>query len=840
MSTGPSNRGRGKRASADTQSFADVFGEPSFREPFNRLAANYLRQKADTLGISTDDQKSLEELFKQAGNSDFLETQYAKGKDDASNTGRWFVRGTGLQRLKKKLRATLCKDLWLDLDFVNCGPTLLLELCKKHKINEDNYQALADYVKNREAKLMDGEPYATRDEVKNTVIQMMYGKSLESIQQEAGDEKLNGIEWLPHLDKDFKDIRKSISDEYEEIRLKYKHAANKEAKVMSGVLFQSENACVQAMYHFLKAQGIIVNAECVLTFDGIMVRASDRNRERIGVGFLKQASDAIREQTGFTLNIKHKPFTEGYELPDGFEETTREHYHVIDAGDDQHAADIFLNHLGSRLVSSNTRYFIRDEYSVIYKEGEKAVTEAVYNTTRDVVIMTSAPAGPESKTSHYSKDTSRLSRCIPRILADPSIQQQDFVNQLWQNNLKYLAFTNGVYSFEDFKLLTSKEAIAKQIFFTQDTGLAFPIDIPSDIHDELMKRVIKPFLPDEEQRQFFLNCVARALAGDITDKRWFACIGARNCGKGIFCKLLAAGFGGFVRTLQAENLLHTRGAGQDAAKAQSWMRPHEFTRLLYSNEMRMATSSKFDGEMLKRLCSNGDVIECRKNYENETQIRLQTTVFLFANDLPQAEPADAYQTMQGFKFQSEFREACEITNKSDPMQKNWEPMDHSIDAFIRQPAVIDAFVKLVLSRYTQDIQAPPDIVQIDTKSIKGTAAESQEERFKRLVQYTGKSKDVVFYKEIRNATEATGMGRLSDAIIDSYVKKHYNLISCRPSKIVDGRPKQDRGFKQLILCEDGYDEKAERIKKMEAVKQSVRSQGVITHDRFTPDTRIGE
>ena len=42
---------------------------------------------------------------------------------------------------------------------------------------------------------------------------------------------------------------------------------------------------------------------------------------------------------------------------------------------------------------------------------------------------------------------------------------------------------------------------------------------------------------------------------------------------------------------------------------------------------------------------------------------------------------------------------------------------------------------------------------------------------------------------------------------------------------------------QVHLCEDGYDEKAERVRKMEAVKQSVR---VATHDRFTPDTRIGE
>jgi len=253
--------------------------------------------------------------------------------------------------------------------------------------------------------------------------------------------------------------------------------------------------------------------------------------------------------------------------------------------------------------------------------------------------------------------------------------------------------------------------------------------------------------------------------------------------------------------------------------------------------MRMATHSKFDGEMLKRLCSNGDVIECRKNYENETQIRLQTTALLFANDLPQVEPVDAYQTMLGFKFQSEFHDASDFTDASDPIQKTWRPMDHSIDAFIRQSAVIDAFVKLVLTHYTPDIQAPPDIVKIDTKSIKGTAAESLEERFKRLVQYTGNAKDVVFYQEIRNATEAAGMGRLSDTIIDSLVQKHYNLISYRPSKKVDGHTKQDRGFKNLILCEDGYDEKAERVRKMETVKQSVR---VTTHDRFTPDTRIGE
>ena len=109
--------------------------------------------------------------------------------------------------------------------------------------------------------------------------------------------------------------------------------------------------------------------------------------------------------------------------------------------------------------------------------------------------------------------------------------------------------------------------------------------------------------------------------------------------------------------------------------------------------------SKVDGEMMKRLCSNGDVIECRRKYEDEVQIRLQATVFLFANDLPPIDPPDAYQNMLTFKFPSELREVEEITDP-DPIQKNWRAKDLELENFIKQPAVIDAFTLLVFEHYT--------------------------------------------------------------------------------------------------------------------------------------------
>jgi len=57
--------------------------------------------------------------------------------------------------------------------------------------------------------------------------------------------------------------------------------------------------------------------------------------------------------------------------------------------------------------------------------------------------------------------------------------------------------------------------------------------------------------------------------------------------------------------------------------------------------------------------------------------------------------------------------------------------------------------------------------------------------------------DVFFYKEIRRAALEGGMGNLSVANIDMYVWNLHSLKPYMPSKIVDGKKKQDRGFKYI-------------------------------------------
>ena len=838
------------------------------REPFNRNAVIFMLQHADEIHLPKEDLASLDALLRKAGNSAFLLTNYTQGGNGGCD--RWNACGVGLQGLQKKTRATICNGLWLDLDFVNCGPTLLLGLCRKYKLQEDEYRCLTDYVENREQRLTDGAPFVTRDDLKKVVIQMLYGKPLSNIKTEfdTGDNanELDGVEWLLPLERELRTIRTFIAneDEFIEVKSRFKHASNRDAKILAGVLFACENRCLEALYHYLQNQGAVRSAECVLAFDGIMVPASDRNMQRIGVGFLDAASEAIHRDTGFRLKIKKKPFTEVYELPDGFESTVRERYFQIQPRDDQAAADIFLSRLRGRLVKSNGRYFTRDENSVIFKEGEQAARDAIINMTKtDLEIVARQGDGPAQP---YSKSTSKMNDCIPRILADKSIIDDKFTTNIWDGNLGYLAFTDGVYAFKDARLLTFDEAIERGVFFMYDTQRPFPAskgarpvenapntqdntrdsNTSSNTHEsaqdtvygEFIRRVIEPLFPDADVRQHFFNCLARALAGAIHDKSWFALQGPRNSGKSTIYKLFASAFGAFVRMFGAENVLQRQNS-QDAAKTQSWMKPLEFARVAFSNELKhTGMKPRFDGELLKRMCSNGDTIELRTNYKDEIQVRLQATFVLAFNNGCEADPPDAYQTMTGFKFQNEFHEPHEIddTPGKKSWKKNWLPKDPALDAFIKRPDVVDAFTMFVLSHYTHDKQPAPAIVIESTNSLKGDAEEPMEERFGNIVKKTDNPRDVVFYKEIRLELARAGMGNLSHAKIDEYVLKLYGLKSNKPSKLVDGRKVQDRGFRGLLLNAHGFDEAAARITQNERVKQRVRC---VTHDNFTPDDRIG-
>ncbi|MGB1607468.1 MAG: hypothetical protein ACPIOQ_82835, partial [Promethearchaeia archaeon] len=161
--------------------FNDAFKNPDeFEDP---PAPNQMMLLSDMVLVWDDEfrkispKDAIEKLLKHTPNgANTLLVPYAKSPSDADHSGRWYAQGpASLQRLSKTLRSTLLHGLYIDLDFENCGPTLLLNLCKWHGIE---HRWLWDIVHNRENMLAEFQPAFTRDEAKDMVVALLYGKSV--------------------------------------------------------------------------------------------------------------------------------------------------------------------------------------------------------------------------------------------------------------------------------------------------------------------------------------------------------------------------------------------------------------------------------------------------------------------------------------------------------------------------------------------------------------------------------------------------------------------------------------------------------------------------------------
>ncbi len=65
---------------------------------------------------------------------DIISIGYRKCDVYETKIGRYFCNSSiGIQSLPRKIRHTLCKGLYIDLDFKNAHPTIVQQLCKYYK-----------------------------------------------------------------------------------------------------------------------------------------------------------------------------------------------------------------------------------------------------------------------------------------------------------------------------------------------------------------------------------------------------------------------------------------------------------------------------------------------------------------------------------------------------------------------------------------------------------------------------------------------------------------------------------------------------------------------------------
>ena len=260
------------------KNFTKIFGQKTLNECFNRKAAlylqlhisDYIKDKAKAEHAKA----ALDMLIQKSIGSDTLEVTYAKGKS-SDDMGRWFS-SFGLQRINKRIRHTICKGRWIDLDFVNCHPVILYNISKKYSLK---CKYLKRYVENRNEMLqefMKADGLKSMGDAKTLILKAMNGAELPNYK----------VEWWHKFNKQLQRINEAIAThgDFQEHLTKCetdKGKTNLYVRTVNRILCINENKCLEILYKFLEEKGCILDNQCALIFDGLMIRDTPEIRATV-------------------------------------------------------------------------------------------------------------------------------------------------------------------------------------------------------------------------------------------------------------------------------------------------------------------------------------------------------------------------------------------------------------------------------------------------------------------------------------------------------------------------------------------------------------------------------
>jgi hypothetical protein len=501
-----------------------------------------------------------------------------------------------------------------------------------------------------------------------------------------------------------------------------------------------------------------------------LVEDTPHNRSVLTKTFLESASTAIHKRTGFKLDIDIKEFNEALELPEGYEDTFEDTY-VIEANDDMSAAQFVIKKYKHLMKKCNGRVFVYHDR--IWTEDPKQVYYTLHNMVSGLDIR---KEGVKS-TLVYSRNETSIKNCIACILADNSYTDESFLENMFNSNLYYLAFRNGIWSFKDNKLYSYDEL--PHVYFIKKINRDFNIGDKKYVIDGkkrdldyckglVYKKIINPILPMKEQKEYFLMCLARALAGHFTDKKWYVAQGARDCGKGVIANLLEKAFQSFVGLFKCDNFLSSRiRVSGDEAKKLSWLVPLKDCRIALSSEIKTDDNDrhlKMNGDLIKGFASGGDTQQARQNHKDELNFKLQCMMFIFCNALPEVEPKDTLETLENFIFKSKFvnkKDMDEVKKLQDENLQFFKLRDDNIKDWCENDYVIDAFTSIIFDHYKEDRKSMPEVMMPDNNLAKGDNQQSLElictKIFKKSSNKTDviKTNDIIEY--IESYTNTTGI-----------------------------------------------------------------------------------
>jgi hypothetical protein len=253
--------------------------------------------------LSSDETERLDKLYRGRKASSLLQTQdityKTSSKSEAGRKGYGRLYGYGgfsLEQVQADLRATLCRDIYHDLDIANCQPTLLLQMAARY---EKLLPCLAYYVEHREEFLenLRVELDCSRAEAKARVLAVLYGSGTNHAGLRALSSEIRSFATFLATTDEWSDLYSLTPSD------------NKLGSFLATALQNEERRCLLVMNEWMESHGWRVD---VLAYDGFMVRR--RPDTPVTPALLQSLSDAVQSSIGYKVVLTEK-MMEGIDIP---------------------------------------------------------------------------------------------------------------------------------------------------------------------------------------------------------------------------------------------------------------------------------------------------------------------------------------------------------------------------------------------------------------------------------------------------------------------------------------------------------------------------------------------
>jgi hypothetical protein len=303
-----SKRKKKERKKRDTDETDREVGLLCLRETINLPGLKWIQSNLDA--IVKEERTKFSSYAKQMEKSGSRLVAYSPV---SHGKGRVYADGAqSLQSFSKKIRETLARKRYYDIDMVNAHPNILKGICEK---NGWKCPKLNHYINHREVVLAQivAAFTCTRGDAKILMLSLMYGGGDSAWREKRSLDKSIPIPtFITEYTRELETVASNIFEcaAYEDIPI----VTTRRPKFskMSLLIQDIENKILMEMSRFFKLNGYEPG---VYMFDGLMVyRKEQGTTGPMNLSVLKSCQDHLRDVVGWSVSLEEKPIGEGFKI----------------------------------------------------------------------------------------------------------------------------------------------------------------------------------------------------------------------------------------------------------------------------------------------------------------------------------------------------------------------------------------------------------------------------------------------------------------------------------------------------------------------------------------------